>query len=763
MKRKKIFGSGFCLIVFLLITTMAWAVPRVINYQGKLANLDGMPVADATYTIHFRIYIADSGGTALWEDTQSVAVVDGIYNITIPADPVSNPFPESLLDNPALYLGITVEADSEMSPRQEITSTFYALKAGDADSISGQSLFDLDDTYVNENQASSITSSMIVDSTVGAADLGANSVGASEIAAGAVGTSEIADGSVSVTDLKDGTALAEIQDDDGPGSLLDADLLDGHNSSEFLLTGSDYGRIGVAANLYEGSNTLTNRYVNEGQTNSITSSMIVNNTVTSADVFDNSLTASDLATNSVDSNEIAAGAVGSSELAWSINYTGADSNGGLVSVINTSNGSTGNFPAGLSGGANGSPTGYSVFGVLGAAPGLGSNSALTSLPHTSRIGVAGASSTGYGVAGVSGGTAGVYGSTSSNTGNGVYGVASASGNYTNFGGWFRAYGNYGYGVSGRADGTNAHGVHGYSEGANGIAVYANSKNGDGLYATTGASDEHAGYFYTGVGDGLAGAALYARSYNTSNGGIALWAENAHTTSTDATAVFSNAGTGPLLKGFGGNGGEDEFSFDNDGTMHIYNGNHMETIRLDPSESGTTDGSQITLYNMDGDATIEIDGSYAGDGRITTQELQITGGSDLSEQFDVARYLNPVPGMLVSIDPKQPGKLTVCTRAYDKKVAGIISGAGGIKTGMMMGQRGTEADGALPVALTGRVYCMADAYHGAIEPGNMLTTSDVPGHAMKVTDHTKATGAIIGKAMTSLKEGKGLVLVLVTLQ
>jgi hypothetical protein len=46
---------------------------------------------------------------------------------------------------------------------------------------------------------------------------------------------------------------------------------------------------------------------------------------------------------------------------------------------------------------------------------------------------------------------------------------------------------------------------------------------------------------------------------------------------------------------------------------------------------------------------------------------------------------------------------------------------------------------------------------------MLTTSSTPGHAMKVTNHAKAQGAILGKAMTGLKNGRGAVLVLVTLQ
>jgi len=68
-----------------------------------------------------------------------------------------------------------------------------------------------------------------------------------------------------------------------------------------------------------------------------------------------------------------------------------------------------------------------------------------------------------------------------------------------------------------------------------------------------------------------------------------------------------------------------------------------------------------------------------------------------------------------------------------------------------------------VALSGRVYCWADASHGPIQPGDLLTTSDTPGHVMAVTDYEKAQGATIGKAMTGLTEGRGFILVLVALQ
>jgi hypothetical protein len=96
------------------------------------------------------------------------------------------------------------------------------------------------------------------------------------------------------------------------------------------------------------------------------------------------------------------------------------------------------------------------------------------------------------------------------------------------------------------------------------------------------------------------------------------------------------------------------------------------------------------------------------------------------------------------------------------VAGIVSGAGGVNPGLTLSQR-ELVEGGQNVALTGRVYALADAANGPIEPGDLLTTSAVPGHAMKVTDHAIAQGAILGKAMSRLESGQGLVLVLVTLQ
>jgi hypothetical protein len=205
-----------------------------------------------------------------------------------------------------------------------------------------------------------------------------------------------------------------------------------------------------------------------------------------------------------------------------------------------------------------------------------------------------------------------------------------------------------------------------------------------------------------------------------------------------------------------------------GLLEVQQGDGGNAIRLSAHGgfANATDGPQIRLYDINSNVSLFLHGDYQGTGesRVVTNVVEITGGSDLSENFDVAAGAREVdPGSVVCIDPDRPGGLRLSETAYDRRVAGIVSGADGVKPGLLMGQKGTVADGEHPVALTGRVYCKVDADFGAIEPGDLLTTSPTPGHAMKVSDHAQAQGAILGKAMTALEAGQGTVLVLVSLQ
>lgn len=242
---------------------------------------------------------------------------------------------------------------------------------------------------------------------------------------------------------------------------------------------------------------------------------------------------------------------------------------------------------------------------------------------------------------------------------------------------------------------------------------------------------------------------------------------------------ANANERVFIDGQSTGGGGGVFVYDNNGTSTVQligaetsttgsqllmkQGNGTNTIQLD-AEVGAAGGGFLRLNKGDGTMGVTLQADANGDGKVTAQVFQITGGSDLSEQFDIAALGDELtPGMIVCIDPAHPGQLAESTQAYDRTVAGVVSGAGGVKPGLLMGQQGTTADGKHPVALSGRVYCRADASSGAIHPGDLLTTSKLPGHAMKVTDYDKAHGAVLGKAMSSLERGEGLVLVLVSLQ
>ena len=167
-----------------------------------------------------------------------------------------------------------------------------------------------------------------------------------------------------------------------------------------------------------------------------------------------------------------------------------------------------------------------------------------------------------------------------------------------------------------------------------------------------------------------------------------------------------------------------------------------------------------------------------EGHLDLMRLLIAAGADVNAKdnqgrsvldaaghgaFAVSKDLEVTPGTVVCIDAKTTCGLVVSTKAYDCTVAGVVSGAGGIDTGMKLGHDARSEGRDYPIALTGRVYCLVDATQEPVAPGDFLTTSNTPGHAMKAVDLTRGRGAIIGKAMSRLSSGKGFVLVLVSLQ
>lgn len=340
---------------------------------------------------------------------------------------------------------------------------------------------------------------------------------------------------------------------------------------------------------------------------------------------------------------------------------------------------------------------------------------------------------------------------------------------------------YGLFANASADGTGIrYGVWGESAESAGGAFGATGVFGK--VAAGSGSGPLNGVFGQVVGNSNANQYGVYGSIDPANGGTgAKYGVYGSATGSGAFGVFGiNTSTAGFAGFFDGNAkvtndftlGEGVVTFDQNGyqsamLVEFEDNAGNETVEIRTKDVSGQVGGEINLYSDNGTTrTVEIDGNWGGTGkgRIVTGELQITGGADFAEHFSlITNELVPKPGWLVSIVEDGSGRLCPSQTAYDRRVAGIISGAGGIAPGMVMGQAGSIADGEYPVALSGRVYVWADAAFGKIAPGDLLTSSATPGHAMRASDPQLALGAVIGKAMTPLQSGTGLVLVLVNLQ
>jgi hypothetical protein len=330
-------------------------------------------------------------------------------------------------------------------------------------------------------------------------------------------------------------------------------------------------------------------------------------------------------------------------------------------------------------------------------------------------------------------------------GNGVFGFS----NVPNASGVFGANNNGGTGVAGighltgdgvagTADngfgvvGRNATGfaaVHGHG-GKNGVWGFTTSANDSGVF---GQND--------GSGNGVAGS---------SKDGFGVVGRN----ETGFAAVHGHGGKNGVW-GFSSSANDSGVFGQNDGSGNGVAGFSQNGIGLF-GKGGSLAG------RFEGD--VEVTGHLKGgdlhcSGNINAQDVLLAGG-DCAEDFDIAGIEQIEPGTVMMINDE--GTLQQSKQAYDKRVAGVISGAGNLKPGIVLDKQPSQHN-RMPIALLGKVYCKADAQYGSIEAGDLLTTSLTSGHAMRVSDPFKALGAIIGKALQPLTEGQGLIPILITLQ
>lgn len=184
---------------------------------------------------------------------------------------------------------------------------------------------------------------------------------------------------------------------------------------------------------------------------------------------------------------------------------------------------------------------------------------------------------------------------------------------------------------------------------------------------------------------------------------------------------------------------------------------FEALRFDAEDGrltlGTTGtGAGIVLRNDSGDDTILLDGP-SGD--------IVLSNADAAEEFTLADAAEPPPGAVMVLT--DDGAVRPCTDGYDCRVVGVVAGAGAHRPAIVLDRRPCSHGRRVPISVLGKATCRADAANGAIAVGDLLTTSSSPGCAMRVIDRPGGLGAVLGKALTPLAAGAGLVDVLVGLR
>lgn len=267
--------------------------------------------------------------------------------------------------------------------------------------------------------------------------------------------------------------------------------------------------------------------------------------------------------------------------------------------------------------------------------------------------------------------------------------------------------------------TNSEGVVGISKNSTGVwgqasaagtGVAGNSKSGKGVY---------------GVSE--SGPGVYARSQ--SGRGVEGWSDTNYGVSGDSRTFPGVRGTSVDGRGVEGwsTGGAGVFGISQ---------------------------RDIGVYGKGG----RLAGLFEGDVEVTG-DIRLTN-ADCAEDFDVADADLVEPGTVMVLG--EDASLHPSQLAYDKRVAGVVSGAGDYKPGIVLDKQQAQSN-RKPIALLGKVYCKVDASYAPIAIGDLLTTAPTPGHAMKASDPLQAFGAIIGKALRPLAEGQGLIPILVALQ
>ncbi|MCK4818263.1 hypothetical protein KA005_21010, partial [bacterium] len=125
----RVLSSALMLVI--LTVSISAEVPNTMNYQGRLTNNAGDPVADIPHNITFKIYHETS--TVRWEESHIVTTADGLFSVQLGSN--GSPLTADVFNYAECWLGITVDTDPEITPRTQLNTVPYSFRTGSVQAL----------------------------------------------------------------------------------------------------------------------------------------------------------------------------------------------------------------------------------------------------------------------------------------------------------------------------------------------------------------------------------------------------------------------------------------------------------------------------------------------------------------------------------------------------------------------------------------------------------------------------------------------------